>query len=474
MAERGGMLFGEGPAACPFVALDSDRDRRAEEPDHRHRCYAEPEPAPRAIAHQRAYCLSPTFAGCPIFQDWAVRAAARPVPMRSGAAIPPDDAGPPAEATPAAVPAWAAPPPWVSDERAPDGPEQLAAFDGSRDSDDESADFAAGARPEGEPPPNQPAGVAGTGESAPAGEIERVPSLPVDRTGDAARDAELEAQRERRMLDERERRAEDERRRRADDERRERERAAAAAASVPPFLAGRGDAAATTSQSAAAAAPRPQPLYVPRAADVPQPPQSPQAGPAAGSGARQSARQTSPDEWAARRESLVPVWEREPIQAYPTLRRRMGLGGSGDTLSTLTMLLAALAVLALVVFVVVALPSFLGGGGAAPGRTSAPGGVVTSPTVPAEETPPGATPVGTPVATPAAAPTGVASETPRTYTVEAGDSLFAIATEFGLTVEQLLAANPQIENADYVTIGQVIVIPDADVVAPGSPGTPAP
>jgi hypothetical protein len=78
------MFFGEGPTACPFVALESDRDRRSEEPDHRHRCYAEPDPAPRALAHQREYCLAAAFTACPIFQDWAIRAAATPVPLRPG------------------------------------------------------------------------------------------------------------------------------------------------------------------------------------------------------------------------------------------------------------------------------------------------------------------------------------------------------------------------------------------------------
>src|SRR3954467_570517 len=66
------------PRACPFVALELDRDRRSDTPDYRHRCFAEPTPAPRSIAHQEAYCLSPNFAACPVFQDWAVRAAARP------------------------------------------------------------------------------------------------------------------------------------------------------------------------------------------------------------------------------------------------------------------------------------------------------------------------------------------------------------------------------------------------------------
>ncbi len=83
MAQRG-TGSDAGPNACPFVALELDRDRRSERPDHRHRCYAEQVPAPRTVAHQERFCLSPNFPGCPIFQDWAVRAAARPVPLPKG------------------------------------------------------------------------------------------------------------------------------------------------------------------------------------------------------------------------------------------------------------------------------------------------------------------------------------------------------------------------------------------------------
>ena len=79
MSERG--LPTEGAPACPFVAFEDDRDGRSTAPDHRHRCFAEPRPAPRALAHQEAYCLSSAFPVCPTFQDWARReaAAARPV-----------------------------------------------------------------------------------------------------------------------------------------------------------------------------------------------------------------------------------------------------------------------------------------------------------------------------------------------------------------------------------------------------------
>jgi len=85
-AEAGARL----PAVCPFVAFADERDLRAAEPDHRHRCYAESPPAPRALAHQSRYCLSPTFTGCPIFQDWAAREAARVSDAPAPAALPPD------------------------------------------------------------------------------------------------------------------------------------------------------------------------------------------------------------------------------------------------------------------------------------------------------------------------------------------------------------------------------------------------
>jgi LysM repeat protein len=83
-ADRGAGL----PTVCPFVAFADERDLRAAEPDHRHRCYAEPRPAPRALAHQTRYCLSPGFTSCPTFQDWATREAARVAdePRRAGAA----------------------------------------------------------------------------------------------------------------------------------------------------------------------------------------------------------------------------------------------------------------------------------------------------------------------------------------------------------------------------------------------------
>jgi LysM domain len=112
MTERG-LPIADGAPACPFVAFDDDRDERGTSPDHRHRCYAEPQPAPRALAHQEAYCLSSAFPVCPTFQDWARREAAR---ARGEAAKAADSEGAGARMPSRNPPrSWAAPPPWLSD-----------------------------------------------------------------------------------------------------------------------------------------------------------------------------------------------------------------------------------------------------------------------------------------------------------------------------------------------------------------------
>ncbi|HVL52880.1 MAG TPA: hypothetical protein VM344_01310, partial [Vitreimonas sp.] len=108
MTERG-LPIVDGAPACPFVAFEDDRDERATSPDHRHRCYAEASPAPRALAHQEAYCLASAFPVCPTFQDWARREAAR---ARTGAtaAVPPPSDEPPRRNPQRG---WSAPPPWA-------------------------------------------------------------------------------------------------------------------------------------------------------------------------------------------------------------------------------------------------------------------------------------------------------------------------------------------------------------------------
>jgi hypothetical protein len=49
-----------------------------------------------------------------------------------------------------------------------------------------------------------------------------------------------------------------------------------------------------------------------------------------------------------------------------------------------------------------------------------------------------------------------------TYRVKAGDTLDGIAARFGLTLEQLLAADPQIDSRRQLVVGQIIYIPWQD------------
>jgi len=101
MTDRG-LPIVDGAPACPFVAFEDDRDARATAPDHRHRCFAEARPAPRALAHQEAYCLSSAFPVCPTFQDWARRESARARDEAQARSATPPPPPLPAAAAPAA------------------------------------------------------------------------------------------------------------------------------------------------------------------------------------------------------------------------------------------------------------------------------------------------------------------------------------------------------------------------------------
>ncbi|MBX3032014.1 MAG: LysM peptidoglycan-binding domain-containing protein [Chloroflexi bacterium] len=71
------------------------------------------------------------------------------------------------------------------------------------------------------------------------------------------------------------------------------------------------------------------------------------------------------------------------------------------------------------------------------------------------------TPLSTPVVT-AGPPTPTPVPTTTTYVVRSGDNLNSIAQRYGLTVGQLLAANPEISDPNRIRVGQVIVIPPPD------------
>lgn len=61
---------------------------------------------------------------------------------------------------------------------------------------------------------------------------------------------------------------------------------------------------------------------------------------------------------------------------------------------------------------------------------------------------------------PVAPPTGIIPNTGQgLYTVQEGDSLSTIAARSGLTLAQLLAANPQIANPNVIYAGQQIALP---------------
>ncbi len=422
MTDRG-LPIVDGAPACPFVAYEDDRDARGQEPDHRHRCYAEPRPAPRASAHQAAYCLSSAFPVCPTFQDWARREAATaraadqvedepdPAPYEEpvGAQPMPPIERPPRRAPGTDTPAplaprrnpprdWAAPPPWTGEN-----------------GEDGSA----------EPPPFL----------APAAPV--TPAAPVDR-------------------------------------------AAAGAAGAAAYGAARGADYGTDSRGLAGsaadrlagsygtssidddddlyapsvAASTPPPSVYDRPAPIPptgpeRPPASQasrqgrgQASPstAAPSAGRPSSAQAKPQRQDAE-ELFGPAWERpRKYEAYPSLRTRVGLPAIGGP-PRIVVALAALVFAAVVLFFVGPMLLGLGGGG------TTPGGPAASATVaPGDATP-------TPIPTTPPAPT------PVIYVVAKGDTISKIARKNHVTVEQLLAANPKIKNPDRIKVGDQITIP---------------
>ena len=411
-------------AACPFVAFDDDRDARSTAPDHRHRCFAESVPAPRAIAHQDAYCLSPAFAVCPAFQDWARReaAAARPAPSAPPVAAArtreEDTSGPvplpPVEREPRHAPAstaqplpprrsperdWAAPPPWV-------------AGDGPDDELEPPASTAPGAIP------GWGAGAAAGGAAAAGGGSRSrtqdgrgasrgLADSPAARLAGPDPDLPTPARPTASWAT-----PEDE-----DDAYDE----APPSAALPPI---RPQSVASKPPASRAAAGLSQPSR-----PVP-PPRTPSP--------RDGAKPTPMDA----QELFGPAWEKpRRFEAYPSLRTRVGLPSFGGVPR---LAIAAIAILLAAVFLFFISPRILGL------KTDHAGGTTASAS-PSEVA--SAAPTPTPLPTPTPKPTAT------TYTVVANDTLSGIAQKFGVTTKALLKANPQIKNANSIKVGDVLNIP---------------
>ena len=79
-------------------------------------------------------------------------------------------------------------------------------------------------------------------------------------------------------------------------------------------------------------------------------------------------------------------------------------------------------------------------------------------------------PVSTPGASPAPLRTDAPTATPpvTAYTVVEGDTLWDIAVRFGLSLDTLIAANPQI-NPDLLSLGMTLNIPAPGAVLPPVP-----
>ena len=415
------MPIADSATACPFVAFEDDRDERATVPDHRHRCYADVRPSPRALAHQEAYCLSSSFPVCPTFQDWARRESAR---ARADAQAREDADAADRAAEPAA------------------GAAGLAAGAAASSAAAGAAGLAAGGAS------GASSGAADHAGDADAGTFDR-DVRPVATGGDDAEDDDEDGSTDRL----------------GDDDGEPRRNPPRDWSAPPPWLA--------SSEAARAHNSAPPDFLARRAAE----PGQGLAGSAADRLAGGSPVQSSPaaawrepeadDEHLSGREappprrpraydqhlggpSSGPDWERpRRYEAYPTIKTRVGM----PAVPRIAVLAALIVLAALALFF---LPAILG-----LGNKSGPGGASPSAAVaPSVSTEPTTAPAATPIL----------------YTIKKNETLSKIATAHGITLQQLLDANPTIKNPNKIVEGQQITIPTPQSSAPdefGPSGSPA-
>jgi len=440
-----GLPLADGAPACPFVAFEDDRDERASVPDHRHRCYADARPAPRALAHQEAYCLSSAFPVCPTFQDWARREAAR---SRDGAASAPSaSAGMNLAATGAAADA-------------------AAVASAAGDSSDEAA---------------------GTGSPADAGSSAGAGSSSSGPDHDPDADDDRPAGDDRHGADARDRHADDLVRRNPP-----RDWAAPPpwlASNAPPrdddadppsFLGHRvtepGQGLAGSPADRLAGGPPPPPRERDddavwssdsRSAAALGAGLSAGAGSGAGRRERASAARNGDGDGDADHDDDRPRPARRPrayaqhlggpdgpdweqprrYEAYPTIKTRV----SGIGMPAVPRTLGMFGLVILVALALLFLPTILNLGGSSPPAGSGAPTQRVGPSV-------------------SLAPTEPPAPTAIIYTIKHGDTLLKIAAAHGITIEELRRANPTIKDPNKISEGQQITIPPPSAAPPDTIG----
>lgn len=76
-------------------------------------------------------------------------------------------------------------------------------------------------------------------------------------------------------------------------------------------------------------------------------------------------------------------------------------------------------------------------------------------------------------AAPAATPSAAAGAEGTEYVIQVGDSLSGVADRFGVPVAAIVEAN-NLDNPDFVFVGQRLIIPSASAQLPAATATPAP